>query len=87
VSPQSRKTVKSRAERPENDDEVGVSGFGGHPLTTLSVALGAPDDQDGTMGGLSAIGVEDAEQIVAAAAVPGASEEIGVPPLRWTQSG
>ena len=60
----------------DNDQAADVSGFGGHPLTTISVELGAPDDADSVASSLSAIGLEDAEQVIGAASVPGVSEEL-----------
>jgi Papain family cysteine protease len=59
-----------------SDQVADVSGFGGHPLTTPSVELGAPDDANGLTSSLSSIGLEDAEQVVAVASVPGVSKEL-----------
>ena len=73
---------------PQQNDETsnavpGISGFGGHLLSAQTQNYGAEalgvessDDVDTMVANLAALGIEDAEQVVALAAVPGIKEEL-----------
>lgn len=66
------------------NEATGFSGFGGHRLTQIddtgsARAMTAMDDSiSGLAGTLSSLGIEDAEQFVAIAAVPEAREELQI---------
>jgi hypothetical protein len=62
----------------ENQPEsaADVSGFGGHPLRTLTVPAVAAGDSDSVTDALAEMGLEDREQLLAAAAVPGVSTRL-----------
>jgi C1A family cysteine protease len=57
-------------------DESEISGFGGHPLITESGEARGLEAGDGVHSDLSALGLVDAEQVIAAASVPGVAEEL-----------
>jgi C1A family cysteine protease len=57
-------------------DEPEISGFGGHPLITASGDTRGLEDGDDFQNDLSALGLLDAEQVIAAASVPGISDEL-----------
>jgi hypothetical protein len=59
-------------DEPARSDEPSVSGFGGHPLARESVA----DHSAAAFSALADLGLVDAEQLVAAAVVPGLAEEL-----------
>ncbi len=52
-----------------------VSGFGGHPLSAVQY-VGAAADGDSAVNRLAALGIDDADQLVAASSVPGITQEL-----------
>jgi hypothetical protein len=60
-------------DEPARSDEPSVSGFGGHPLAGPSAGAA---DRGAAVPGLAELGLLDAEQLVAAASVPGVAGEL-----------
>lgn len=62
------------------NEATGFSGFGGHRLAqsqgVRAFAAEAGEAGDGNLGTLASLGIEDAEQLVAVAAVPGVRQEL-----------
>ncbi|HET9258076.1 MAG TPA: C1 family peptidase [Pseudonocardiaceae bacterium] len=54
----------------------GISGFGGHLLAPMGIADSAAAPE-ANLAGLAALGIEDAEQLVAIAAIPDIAAELG----------
>ncbi len=52
-----------------------VSGFGGHPLSAVQY-VGAAADGDSAVNRLAALGIDDADQFVAASSIPGITQEL-----------
>lgn len=67
--------MKARSTNDNQPDETEISGFGGHPLTAAPTG-GAADVADEVHTDLSALGLVDAEQLIAVASVPGISAEL-----------
>jgi C1A family cysteine protease len=79
VGPKERTMSKKQDEASAANAAQGFSGFGGHLLASpegenVAVELGA--ETEGVMSTLQSLGIEDAEQVVAVAAIPQVREEL-----------